>query len=302
MLSLVEHAATGDPAAACAGEWRMSDHEGRWHFTETVVANLLDDPHVRSLVFTSRDVGERVRFQNELEHQAFHDALTGLANRVLFKERVEHSLARAVATRKVAVLFMDIDDFKLVNDSYGHVLGDSLLVQVADRLRAILRSGDTAARLGGDEFAILLEGVADPARPADVAERALACSTTTSGSTRPSSRRRSASASPCPTARTPRPRSCSATPTWPCTRPRPTARTASRSSSPRCRRPSRARRDGQRAASGRRRRGVHRALPAHRRHRHTSASWARRPSSAGTAPARASCSRAGSSRSPRRPA
>ena len=161
MLSLVSRC-TGRPTQSVRGEWRLSDHEGRWHFTETVVANLLDDPHVRGLVFTSRDIGERIRFQDELQHQAFHDALTGLANRVLFKERVEHSLA-ARRNARVAVLFMDVDDFKLVNDSYGHVLGDSLLVQVADRLGGILRAGDTAARLGGDEFAILLEGVDDPA-------------------------------------------------------------------------------------------------------------------------------------------
>ena len=174
MLALVEHCAM-EPGSSVRGEWRMSDHEGVWHFTETVVANLLDDPHVRSLVFTSRDVGERVRFQNQLEHQAFHDALTGLANRVLFKDRVEHALTRAVRSgSNVAVLFMDIDDFKLVNDSYGHVLGDNLLVQVADRLRAILRSSDTAARLGGDEFAILLENAADQQEACRVAERALA--------------------------------------------------------------------------------------------------------------------------------
>jgi diguanylate cyclase (GGDEF)-like protein/PAS domain S-box-containing protein len=160
------------PGQSLRGEWRLSDHEGRWHFTETVVANLLDDPHVRGLVFTSRDIGERIRFQEELEHQAFHDALTGLANRILFRERVEHSLA-ARRDARIAVLFMDVDDFKLFNDSYGHVLGDSLLVQVADRLGGVLRSGDTAARLGGDEFAILLEGVEDPGTASDVARRVL---------------------------------------------------------------------------------------------------------------------------------
>jgi diguanylate cyclase (GGDEF)-like protein/PAS domain S-box-containing protein len=171
MLSLVSRCASR-PAHSARGEWRLSDHEGRWHFTETVVANLLDDPHVQGLVFTSRDIGERIRFQSELQHQAFHDALTGLANRILFKERVEHSLT-ARRTAKVAVLFMDVDDFKLVNDSYGHMLGDSLLVQVAERLERILRAGDTAARLGGDEFAILLEGIDDPTVASDVATRVL---------------------------------------------------------------------------------------------------------------------------------
>ena len=173
MLSLVSRCASQSGGSA-RGEWRLSDHEGGWHFTETVIANLLHDPHVQSLVFTSRDVGERVRFQNELEHQAFHDALTGLANRVLFKDRVEHALDRAARTGgKVAVLFMDVDDFKLVNDSYGHVLGDHLLVQAAERLGGVLRTSDTAARLGGDEFAILLEGATDLHEACQVAERAL---------------------------------------------------------------------------------------------------------------------------------
>ncbi len=171
MLSLVARCASR-PGQSMRGEWRVNDHEGQWHFTESVVANLLDDPHVQGLVFTSRDIGERIRFQSELQHQAFHDALTGLANRVLFKDRVEHSLA---AQRKamVAVLFMDVDDFKLVNDSYGHVLGDNLLVQIAHRLDRILRAGDTAARLGGDEFAILLESLDDPEVASDVAQRIL---------------------------------------------------------------------------------------------------------------------------------
>jgi diguanylate cyclase (GGDEF)-like protein/PAS domain S-box-containing protein len=174
MLSLVSRCA-GQTGSSARGEWRISDQEGTWHYTETVVANLLEDPHVRSLVFTSRDIGERIRFQNELQHQAFHDALTGLANRVLFKDRVEHALARVARTEdRVAVLFMDIDDFKLVNDSYGHVTGDKLLVQVAERLSGILRASDTAARLGGDEFAILLEGDGHLDEACRVAERALA--------------------------------------------------------------------------------------------------------------------------------
>jgi diguanylate cyclase (GGDEF)-like protein/PAS domain S-box-containing protein len=174
MLSLVSRCA-GQPGSSVRGEWRLSDHEGVWHFTETVIANLLEDPHVESLVFTSRDIGERIRFQSELQHQAFHDALTGLANRVLFKDRVEHALERVTRTEdRIAVLFMDVDDFKLVNDSYGHVLGDQLLVQVAERLGRILRTSDTAARLGGDEFAILLEGTADIVEACGVAERALA--------------------------------------------------------------------------------------------------------------------------------
>jgi diguanylate cyclase (GGDEF)-like protein len=110
-----------------------------------------------------------------LQHQALHDVLTGLANRELFIDRVEQALLR---TRRlpgqVALLFIDLDDFKQVNDSLGHAAGDRLLSEVAVRLRTCLRAGDTAARLGGDEFAILLDGVSDPGLGAVVARRVLA--------------------------------------------------------------------------------------------------------------------------------
>jgi diguanylate cyclase (GGDEF)-like protein len=109
--------------------------------------------------------------QEQLEHQAFHDPLTGLANRVLFVDRVAHALSRRGG--KVTVLFLDLDDFKVVNDRYGHANGDELLRQVAHRVRACLRPVDTPARMGGDEFAILLED-ADGHTLMDVAERIVA--------------------------------------------------------------------------------------------------------------------------------
>ena len=161
--------------ASSRGEWRMRDAQGNWHYTETVIANLLDDNGTRELVFTARDVGERMRFEAELQHRALHDSLTALANRALFNDRLEHALSRASSLPGgVAVLLFDLDDFKLVNDTYGHSVGDELLVQVAERLRRVLRAAETGARLGGDEFAVLLEGQSSPAATGHVARRVLA--------------------------------------------------------------------------------------------------------------------------------
>jgi diguanylate cyclase (GGDEF)-like protein len=110
--------------------------------------------------------------EEKLKHQAFHDSLTNLANRALFTDRVEHALARTDRTHdSLAVLFLDLDDFKTINDSLGHTAGDQLLIAVAERLRACLRPADTAARLGGDEFAVLLEDTPDLGDAIQVAER-----------------------------------------------------------------------------------------------------------------------------------
>jgi diguanylate cyclase (GGDEF)-like protein len=106
---------------------------------------------------------DRRRYEERLRHLAFHDPLTGLVNRALFVDRVDHALAARDRTqRMVAVLFCDLDDFKEVNDSLGHSVGDHVLVAVADRLRGCVRAADTPGRLGGDEFAILLEDLAGP--------------------------------------------------------------------------------------------------------------------------------------------
>ncbi len=122
-----------------------------------------------------RSTERQVRLQEqtrELAHQAFHDSLTGLPNRVLLLDRLEHALARATRHRnRNAVLFLDLDGFKVVNDSLGHHVGDQLLVAVAERLRVYSRPGDTVARLGGDEFAFLLEDIADQSDAVRVAER-----------------------------------------------------------------------------------------------------------------------------------
>jgi diguanylate cyclase (GGDEF)-like protein/PAS domain S-box-containing protein len=133
--------------------------------------DLRDDHTVNGLVLTVRDVTERRRLERQLIKQAFHDSLTGLANRVLFQDRVEQAVARACRDHGlVGVLFVDLDDFKVVNDTVGHALGDALLVAAAERLTATLRPGDTVARLGGDEFAVLVEDATTLTDLEDLAE------------------------------------------------------------------------------------------------------------------------------------
>jgi diguanylate cyclase (GGDEF)-like protein len=118
---------------------------------------------------------QNMRLDNTLTYQAFHDPLTNLANRVLFTDRLEHALSRRDEKRgQIAVLFVDLDDFKMVNDSFGHAAGDDLLRNVSERLRSVLRPADTAARFGGDEFAILLEDALNRDDVAAVAERIVA--------------------------------------------------------------------------------------------------------------------------------
>jgi diguanylate cyclase (GGDEF)-like protein/PAS domain S-box-containing protein len=135
-------------------------------------SNLIDDEHIRGIVLNSRDISERKAFERQLAHQAFHDSVTGLANRALFADRVAHALSRRSDERSpLGVMFIDLDDFKTINDSLGHPVGDSVLRQVGERLLAALRPTDTAARFGGDEFAVLLEDIEGTQDAADIAER-----------------------------------------------------------------------------------------------------------------------------------
>jgi diguanylate cyclase (GGDEF)-like protein/PAS domain S-box-containing protein len=155
-------------------ELRAAHRDGSWLDVETSATDLRADPDVAGVVVTMRDISRRKALEEQLRHRAFHDPLTQLPNRALFYDRVEHALRAADRDgRTVAVLFLDLDDFKLVNDHYGHAIGDELLRAVARRLRACVRSADTVARLGGDEFGILLPGVAERGEPVQVAQRIL---------------------------------------------------------------------------------------------------------------------------------
>ncbi len=147
------------PGAGGSVEARWRDGDGTWRHAETFVNNLLQDPNVRGIVLNTRDVTERKELERELAHRALHDPLTNLANRALFREAVEKAMARMARTgHSVTVVFLDVDDFKDVNDSLGHAAGDRLLETIAQRLSGCVRPYDVAARLGGDEFAVLLEG------------------------------------------------------------------------------------------------------------------------------------------------
>ena len=139
-------------------ECRLREAAASWRSFEDVATDLRSDPAVGGVVLTARDVTERKALQDQVAHQAMHDSLTGLPNRVLFADRLGHALARAARSgANSAVLYIDLDEFKAINDAMGHVAGDQLLRIVSERLQSLLRWSDTLCRLGGDEFAILLE-------------------------------------------------------------------------------------------------------------------------------------------------
>ena len=149
-----------DLSPANASEYRMLTKHGRVIWVRDVGAIITNHDGV-PLYWSGvlSDITDRKVLEEQLEHQAFHDTLTGLANRAMFVDRVEHALARSERDAgSLAILFLDLDDFKTINDSLGHEWGDRVLVEVAARLERTLRPADTVARLGGDEFAILLEG------------------------------------------------------------------------------------------------------------------------------------------------
>jgi len=153
---------------------RVRHPAGFWLPVVIGVADLRADRAVRGLVLRIRDASEQRELESQLRDRALHDPLTGLPNRALFLDRIEQALQRAARHDEiVSVAFVDLDDFKAINDTLGHAAGDELLVGVADRLRSTLRGMDTAARLGGDEFAVLLQGIPERSEVVQVAERLL---------------------------------------------------------------------------------------------------------------------------------
>ena len=146
------------PGTNLDGEMRLHYADGAWRDCEITVTNRFGQPAVHGIVLTCHDITERKAYEQQLTRMAFRDSLTGLANRALLLDRLERALDSSYRHgQAVAVVFLDLDNFKVVNDSLGHEQGDTLLVEVANRLDGCLRAGDTAARLGGDEFTLLLE-------------------------------------------------------------------------------------------------------------------------------------------------
>ncbi|MFZ4516426.1 MAG: putative bifunctional diguanylate cyclase/phosphodiesterase [Acidimicrobiia bacterium] len=163
-----------DATLVVTDELRLRHADSSWHWFEVSIMNLLHDRNVEGFVVNLHDVTERRLFELELEYQAYHDPLTRLPNRASFLERLEMAVIRNRELRlPLAVLFIDVDRFKLVNDSLGHDAGDRLLAEVAERLREALRPSDVIARFGGDEFVLLIDELRLPSDATRVADRVL---------------------------------------------------------------------------------------------------------------------------------
>ncbi len=157
-----------------AVEIRIRTCQGEWRTMRAVMQNLMHEPAILGLVINASDVTEQRSYEAELARHAFYDPVTQLANRALFSDRLTVSIARRRAEGELlAVMFLDLDRFKMINDVHGHAVGDEILLQVARRLRACVRDADTVARFGGDEFTILLDRVEHRGDAEAVAERIL---------------------------------------------------------------------------------------------------------------------------------
>src|SRR3984893_17480709 len=157
-------------------EQRFFHKSGQIRWVLLSVATIKDtQSHAANLIFQMQDIGDRKQAEKKLVHDAFHDALTGLPNRMFFMDQLKQSVQRVKRQQQppFAVLFLDVDRFKIINDSLGHMVGDQLLIAIANKLRANVRPGDTVARLGGDEFTILLDSLKSPDDAIDMARRLL---------------------------------------------------------------------------------------------------------------------------------
>ena len=160
------------PGASAVAEARVPRGEERHRVVEIHGTNMEAEPAIGGRLLNLRDMTDRKGMEEQLKRMALHDPLTLLANRSLFRDRVEHALAVSKRNgRGVAVLFVDLDNFKRINDAHGHAMGDRVLHKSAQRLVKATRSGDTVARLGGDEFAVLLENLATNDPVLDIAAR-----------------------------------------------------------------------------------------------------------------------------------
>ncbi|WP_027344284.1 GGDEF domain-containing protein [Hamadaea tsunoensis] len=169
---LMGRLARGDSSVPNDLEWPMSDGLGTPLIVAASWRDLRSDPLVGGFVITLRDVTEQRRLEDELTYRAYHDPLTGLPNREMFSLEADKAVHRTTAGGGITgVLFLDLDDFKQVNDTFGHVVGDQMLRAVAERLAAAVRLGDLAARLGGDEFAVLVPGARTVEQIEAVADR-----------------------------------------------------------------------------------------------------------------------------------
>jgi diguanylate cyclase (GGDEF)-like protein/PAS domain S-box-containing protein len=167
-------AAVAAPQRTATAEGRLRHRDGSWRWFEAITTNLLDEPTIGGIVLNARDISERKRAEEQLAHRTFHDPLTGLPNRALLLDRLEHALARAQRQETTVALFcLDLDRFDAINHGFGHAAGDAVLREATARLTRATRQSDTVARLRGDEFVVMLEEIADATEAIRVAEHLL---------------------------------------------------------------------------------------------------------------------------------